>query len=64
VATNFHNTLPAKREMKMSVEQGVQLLMSSIMLGSGETWIAQQPTHGFMFLLQYVAGPGSTLDAP
>lgn len=56
VATNFHKTLPAKGEMKMSVERCVRLLMSSIMLGSSETWIAQQPTLGFMFISQYAPG--------
>ena len=56
VATNFHKTLPAEGEMKMSVERCVRLFMSSIMLGSTETWIAQQPTLGYMFISQYAPG--------
>jgi hypothetical protein len=30
--------------------------MSSIMLGGGETWIAQQPTLMFLYLSQYAPG--------
>lgn len=61
VATNFHksrelNNNNHEGELKMSVERCVELLMSSIMLAGGETWIAQQPTLMFLYLSQYAPG--------
>ena len=54
VATNFHQRPSQQGEFKMSVQRCAQLVLSSILLGNGETWIAQQPTLMYMYLSQFV----------
>lgn len=55
VATDLYSSTSTKEdEMKMSVHRCARLVASSIMMGGGETWIAPQPTLGFMYMSQYM----------
>ena len=57
VATNLYSTQQSNHQedaLKMSVHRCARLVASSMWMGGGETWIAQQPTLGFMYLSQYM----------
>jgi len=77
IATAFHNRLNSsprspeeddpeedEGEAKMSAERCAQLIISSMAGPSSlmkETWIAKQPTLGFMYLNQYIPGACNSL---